>query len=302
VNAWSSYQNQTPATEHLRNRPDFDPKTFAVRHINVAEGGGRVLKDSELRHAPGYFPDQPLWSYAVRCSRYVQSHHATGRVLVTRERAALIAPRFPILTLDDRRQSTGLGYIFDIRSLLPGESIVSILWKFARANGVPAHTLIQLMKVGIDPYQGVEPMRDVLNLWHLRRRLRIPGKVLRGSLLDGAQRGRHHPAFRYCRQCISLGHHSVTYQMFNENRCPAHHRMLETRCRHCGGETPYVLNASLIGSPYRCARCGALYGTRYPPYLSKTPAMRKEDRLAISRHFYNRMSGSFRLGSDDHDA
>jgi len=44
----------------------------------------------------------------------------------TRERAALIAPRFPILTLDDRRQSTGLGYIFDIRWLLPGESIVSI--------------------------------------------------------------------------------------------------------------------------------------------------------------------------------
>lgn len=42
-----------------------------------------------------------------------------------------------------------------------GESIVSILWKFARANGVPAHTLIQLMKVGIDPYEGLEPMRDV---------------------------------------------------------------------------------------------------------------------------------------------
>jgi hypothetical protein len=30
--------------------------------------------------------------------------------------------------------------------------------------------------------------------------------------------------------------------------------------------------------------------------------MRKEDRIAISRHFYNRMPGSFRLGRDDHDA
>jgi len=190
------------------------------------------------------------------------------------------------------------------------------LWKFARANGVPAHTLIQLMEVGINPYEGVEPMRDVLDLRCLRRRLQIPGKVLRDSLLDGTQRGRHHPAFRYCRQCdqhhlrflfLMIAVHipwtsQRSYQMFNENRCPAHHRMLETRCRHCGGETPYVLNASLIGSPYRCARCGALYGTRYPPDLSKTPAMRKEDRLAISRHFYNRMSGSFRLGSDDHDA
>ena len=90
--------------------------------------------------------------------------------------------------------------------------------------------------------------------------------------------------------------------MFSENRCPAHHRTLETRCHHCGGETPYVLNASLVGSPYRCARCGTLYGTRYPPVLSKKPAMRKEDRIAISRHFYNRMPGSFRLGRDDHDA
>jgi cell division protein YceG involved in septum cleavage len=30
--------------------------------------------------------------------------------------------------------------------------------------------------------------------------------------------------------------------------------------------------------------------------------MRKEDRIAISRHFYNRMSGNFRLGCDDHEA
>jgi hypothetical protein len=164
------------------------------------------------------------------------------------------------------------------------------------------HTLIQLMKVDIDPYEGLEPMRDVLDLRCLRRRLQIPAKVLRDSLLDGAQRGRHHPAFRYCRQCVSLGHHSVTYQMFSENRCPAHHCTLETRCRHYGGETTYVRNASLIGSPYRCARCGTLYGTRYPPVLSKKPVMRKEDRIAISRHFYNRTSGSFRLGRDDHEA
>jgi hypothetical protein len=96
----------------------------------------------------------------------------------TRERGALIVPRFPILTVDDRRLSTGLGYIFDIRWLLPSESIVSILWKFARANGVPAHTLIQLRMVGRDSYEDLEPMRDVLDIRHLRRRLSIPGKVL----------------------------------------------------------------------------------------------------------------------------
>jgi hypothetical protein len=41
-----------------------------------------VLKDSELRDAPGYCPDASLWAHAVWHSGYVQSRHATGRVLV----------------------------------------------------------------------------------------------------------------------------------------------------------------------------------------------------------------------------
>ncbi|CAD6526272.1 hypothetical protein LMG28727_02141 [Paraburkholderia kirstenboschensis] len=41
-----------------------------------------VLKDSELRDAPGYCPGPSLWAHAVRCSGYVQSRHATGRVLI----------------------------------------------------------------------------------------------------------------------------------------------------------------------------------------------------------------------------
>jgi hypothetical protein len=52
-----------------------------------------------------------------------------------------------------------------------------------------AHTLIQLMKVDIDRYEGLEPMRDVWDLRCLRRRLQIPAKVLRDSLLEGAPRG-----------------------------------------------------------------------------------------------------------------
>ena len=63
--------------------------------------------------------------------------------LSTRKEApALIVPRFPILSLDERRLTPALGFIFDARWLLPGESIVSILWKFARANGLPGHALV----------------------------------------------------------------------------------------------------------------------------------------------------------------
>ena len=42
-----------------------------------------VLKDSELKDAHGYCPTAALWAYAVQHCGYVQSRHATGRVLVT---------------------------------------------------------------------------------------------------------------------------------------------------------------------------------------------------------------------------
>jgi hypothetical protein len=42
-----------------------------------------VLKDSELRDARGYGPETVLWQHAVRHCGYVQSRHATGRVLAS---------------------------------------------------------------------------------------------------------------------------------------------------------------------------------------------------------------------------
>lgn len=41
-----------------------------------------VLKESELRDSAGYCPESVLWTYAVQHCGYVQSRHATGRVLV----------------------------------------------------------------------------------------------------------------------------------------------------------------------------------------------------------------------------
>ena len=40
-----------------------------------------VLKESELKDAPGYCPESALWTYAVQHCGYIQSRHATGRVL-----------------------------------------------------------------------------------------------------------------------------------------------------------------------------------------------------------------------------
>ena len=59
----------------LPGRLEIPMESFA-RAVEV------ILKDSELRDAPGYCPDASLWAHAVRHSGYVQSRHATGRVLV----------------------------------------------------------------------------------------------------------------------------------------------------------------------------------------------------------------------------
>ena len=40
-----------------------------------------------------------------------------------RSEPLLTTPRFPILSLDERRLTPALGYIFDVMWLLPGESI-----------------------------------------------------------------------------------------------------------------------------------------------------------------------------------
>ena len=42
---------------------------------------------------------------------------------------------------------------------MPGESLVSILWKFACANALPGHALLHLISPEVDPHEGVAPVR-----------------------------------------------------------------------------------------------------------------------------------------------
>ncbi|KJK22955.1 hypothetical protein UB46_18705 [Burkholderiaceae bacterium 16] len=58
------------------------PGQLALPMESFARAVEIVLKDSEVKDDPGYRPDPALWAHAVRHSGYVQSRHATGRVLV----------------------------------------------------------------------------------------------------------------------------------------------------------------------------------------------------------------------------
>lgn len=80
----------------------------------------------------------------------------------------LTPPRLPILTLDERQLTPALGYVFNIKWLMPGESIVSILWRFARANAMPGHELVHLLGPNVDPYEGVEPVHGAIDIIRMR--------------------------------------------------------------------------------------------------------------------------------------
>ena len=63
----------------------------------------------------------------------------------------------PILTFDERALSPRFGYVFHRRWLWPYESVVSMLWKFARMNGLPGHAVAaHLSPEGVDPCEGCD--------------------------------------------------------------------------------------------------------------------------------------------------
>lgn len=204
--------------------------------------------------------------------------------------APLQAPRFPILTLDERKLTPALGYVFSRKWLDPCESIVSILWKFEKANALPGHVVARLTGPDIDPYEGVVPELGIVELGRLRESLPIPLKTLREALLQPSLRRRYSHVFRHCRSCVARGYHSVLHQLESINACPAHHHSLETACRRCGYEAPYLLNVRLLEAPYRCADCRASYGGQgWTPHAAH--AMRVEHRRAFTRRHFERYFG-----------
>ncbi|WP_321867462.1 hypothetical protein [Paraburkholderia tropica] len=202
---------------------------------------------------------------------------------------ALKAPRFPILTLDDLQSGISLRHGFNIDWLIPGESLVSILWKFARANGLPGAVLMRLMCPGVDPLAGVIPLRSAVNLKGLRRLLCLPENVLRISLLDNLSRARYHAAFRYCRQCAAHGYHSVLHQLAEEDRCAAHRQELRMQCPQCHRRSPFTVNSSVIEAPFRCIWCRSHFCYGLLPVRSTRQAMRRQDRAAIQERVLLRL-------------
>ncbi|MGF6507921.1 hypothetical protein [Paraburkholderia sp. 32] len=174
----------------------------------------------------------------------------------------LRAPSFPILTLDERRLTPSLGYVFNRKWLHPCESLISIVWNFEKADALPGHVVARLMGPDIDPHEGIVPQLGTVDIQRLRDTLAVPMKTLRTSLLLPSHRRRYSGLFRYCHRCVARGYHSVLHQMEGVGMCPAHRQPLETACRRCGYEAQCLASVQLLEAPYRCAYCRASYGVR----------------------------------------
>nr|WP_244130335.1 hypothetical protein [Burkholderia sp. BCC0044] len=207
-----------------------------------------------------------------------------------RSGASLQPLRLPILTLDEQKLTPSMGYVFNKRWLDPCESLVSILWKFERVKALPGNVVAWVMGPDIDPYEGVVLQFGSVSVTRLHCVLGIPYASLEIGLLHPSQRRQYSPLFRHCRSCIARGYRSVVHQMLKFNTSPAYYRQLETACRRCGYEAPYIVNIRLLESPYRCAFCGGSYGGGgWAP--DRARPMKPEYRKALTRRYYERHLG-----------
>jgi len=96
-----------------------------------------------------------------------------------RDEVRLQAPSFPILTFDETSLTPSLGYLFNNKWLYPCETLISILWKFERANALTGIVVARLLGTEIDLYEGVVPDRGSLDLHRLRDEFGLPRETLR---------------------------------------------------------------------------------------------------------------------------
>jgi hypothetical protein len=187
----------------------------------------------------------------------------------------------PILTMDERLLSPRFGYVFQRRWLDPYESILGMLWKFARMNRMAGNALAaQLSAEPIDPYTGVRPTPTEIDVRRVARLLGLTQCSVRSALpWPGAATS---PYIRYCPRCLVRGYHGVVHQVERHSQCLLHGLPLQVRCRHCDRTSDYRLDAQLLDSPFRCRHCRGHYASGPPRFLNRSP-LKHQARVALTR-------------------
>ena len=192
---------------------------------------------------------------------------------------------FPILTFDEGKLRPSLGYLFKRQWLDPCESMVSILWKFARMNRLPGHMVVaHVAKRQIDPYEDFAATAAEVDIRMTAGSLGLTQKTIRFAIQGPQLRRGWCSQLRYCRRCMFRGYHSVVHQLGSVPYCPVHGCCLETMCRSCGGASDYLIKASVLDAPFRCPQCRRCYGFTSASFVHRMP-LRAHERAAIFRTF-----------------
>lgn len=186
----------------------------------------------------------------------------------------------PILILEEGALSPRFGYVFQRRWVQPYESVVCMLWKFARMNRLPGHAVVrQLCGYLIDPYEGIA-LADV-DVRLVAQLLSITQRSVRAGIGPAATDAS--PFLRYCARCLGAGYHCRLFQYERHVRCPIHDVALHAVCRRCGRPSAYRLDAQLLDAPFRCRHCGHYYTSGgSAPALGRRYLVLKK-RVAVTR-------------------
>lgn len=146
---------------------------------------------------------------------------------------------------------------------LPGESMVSSLWRFAWRNGLSAKELrrfcssgLGYAKEGTDVKQSRGFDADVF--------IDASGWVSQSREVEYFEpHNPHRPAwwcsnFRYCPICLEHLYHSYWHQSKFITHCPFDGSALLDKCYSCGGSLPgYGFYRDILSKPYTCNSCGS---------------------------------------------
>lgn len=143
---------------------------------------------------------------------------------------------------------------------LPGESLVSSLWRFGWRNGLDAKTLLPYCSENgydkektVPAYGRFDPERfAAASEWRIHD---TEAKLLTSS------HEKHRSLWwsgtmRYCPICLEHLYHSYWHQCEFLSHCPFDGAPLFTQCYECGAPLPkYGFYRTLMSRPYRCSTC-----------------------------------------------
>jgi hypothetical protein len=183
------------------------------------------------------------------------------------------------LTLDERARLPALGYIFKAEWVDPFESLISILWKFKKANSLPGHVVARLMGPETHPYEGVVAYANAANVQRLRETLKLSSKTLYAAMAPSSSGSRCCQSFRDCVACVGRGYHSLLHQSPGLSVCPAHRTPILAARRRCRYEAPFIVRAELLETPIVVRTVAGITRTRLQSQSALRNAARASDCL-----------------------